>query len=144
MTDLVASDRSPFFGHFALLEIDAFAEADAIALLVEGAVPGHAVSRQLAARAVATIGGNPFYLQLLGEQLAGLAPPLDEDALKEALSRLVFHRTGRLAMFFEAELTRVVGRPAQALAILEQLARAPGRPADLQAALRLSSSSAVR
>jgi AAA+ ATPase superfamily predicted ATPase len=143
MTDLVASDRSPFFGHFALLEIDAFAEADAIALLVEGAVPDHAVSRQLAARAVATIGGNPFYLQLLGEQLAGLAPPLDEGALKEALSRLVFHRTGRLAMFFEAELARVVGRSAQALAILEQLARAPCRPADLQAALRLSSSSAV-
>src|SRR5262249_57969372 len=122
-------------------EIDAFAEADAIALLVEGAVPDHAVSRQVAARAVATIGGNPFYLQLLGEQLAGLAPPLDEGALKEALSRLIFHRTGRLAMFFEAELARVVGRSAQALAILEQLARAPGRPADLQAALRLSSSS---
>jgi hypothetical protein len=48
-------------------------------------VPDHAVSRQLAARAVATIGGNPFYLQL--------------------------------AMFFEAELARVVGRSAQALAI---------------------------
>jgi hypothetical protein len=46
-------------------------------------------------------------------------------------------------MFFEAELARVVGRSAQALAILEQLARAPRRPADLQAALRLSSSSAV-
>lgn len=46
-------------------------------------------------------------------------------------------------MFFEAELARVVGRSAQALAILEQLARAPCRPADLQAALRLSSSSAV-
>jgi len=143
MIDLVASPRSPFFGHFALLEVDAFAQADAIALLVEGAVPGHAVSRQLAARAVAIIGGNPFYLQLLGEQLAGLASPLDEGALKEALSRLLFHRTGRLAMFFEAELARVVGRSAQALAILEQLARAPGRPADLQAALRLSSSSAV-
>ena len=143
MIELVASDRSPFFGHFALLEIDGFAEADAIALLVEGALPGHAVSRQLAARAVAILGGNPFYLQLLGEQLAGLAPPLDEAALKEALSRLIFHRTGRLAMFFEAELARVVGRSAPALAILEQLARAPGRPADLQRALRLSSSSTV-
>jgi hypothetical protein len=32
MTDLVASSRSPFFGHFALLEIDAFADADAICL----------------------------------------------------------------------------------------------------------------
>ena len=41
MTDLVASNRSPFFGHFALLEIDAFTDRDAIALLVDGSVPGH-------------------------------------------------------------------------------------------------------
>ena len=143
MTDLVASERSPFFGHFTLLEIDEFERDDAVSLLVDGATPGRAVSRGLAERAVDSLGGNPFYLQLLGEQLAGLRAPLDEGALKEALSRLVFHRTGRLSMFFEAELTRVVGRSTTALAILEQLAREPKRPADLQTALRLSSSSAV-
>jgi Holliday junction resolvase len=36
-----------------------------------------------------------------------------------------------------------VGRSAAAQALLEQLARAPGRPVDLQKALRLSSSSVV-
>ena len=114
-----------------------------MALLIDSATPGRKVSRSLAERAVDTLGGNPFYLQLLGEQLAAIAPPLDEAALKEAVSRLVFHRTGRLALFFEAELARVVGRSAASLAILEQLARAPARPTDLQKALRLSSSSVV-
>jgi hypothetical protein len=46
-------------------------------------------------------------------------------------------------MFFEAELDRVVGRSSTSLAILEQLARAPMRPSELQAALRVSSAVAV-
>lgn len=143
MTDLVTSQRSPFYGHFELLEIEGFSKRDAQALLVDGAVPGRPVSEALAERAVESIGGNPFYLQLLGEQLAGLDAPLDEAALKEALSRLVFHRTGRLAMFFEAELQRVVSRSGPALALLEHIARTPSRPADLQRATGLSSSSTV-
>lgn len=35
MTDLVASQRSPFFGHFELLEVGEFEAEDAIALLIE-------------------------------------------------------------------------------------------------------------
>lgn len=143
ITNLVTSQRSPFFGHFDLLEIEGFSTADAQALLIDGAVPGRPISRPLAERAVEAIGGNPFYLQLLGEQLAALDAPLDEPALKEAISRLVFHRTGRLAMFFEAELQRVVGRSGPALALLEHIARSPSRPADLQRATGLSSSSTV-
>lgn len=143
MTDLVAAERSPFFGHFSLVEIGPFAQDDAVGLLVDGALPDRPVTRQLATRAVAVLGGNPFYLQLLGEQLGGMSAPLDETALKEALSRVLFHRTGRLALFFEAELGRAVGRSSISLAILEHLARAPARPADLQAALRISSSTAV-
>jgi AAA+ ATPase superfamily predicted ATPase len=102
MTDLVASQHSPFFGHFELVEVGEFEREDAVALLIDSATPGRKVSRALAERAVDTLGGNPFYLQLLGEQLAAIAPPLDEAALKEAVSRLVFHRTGRLALFFES------------------------------------------
>jgi len=143
MTDLVASRSSPFFGHFELLEVGEFEHADAVALLMDSAVPGKKLSRALAEKAVATLGGNPFYLQLLGEQLAALEPPLDDDAFKEALSRLLFHPTGRLALFFEAELARVVGRSAASLAILEQLSRGAARPVDLQRALRLSSSTVV-
>src|SRR5439155_20647467 len=109
MTDLVASQRSPFFGHFSILEIEPFDRKDAVALLVDGAPPDRPIPDEIAARAVDVVGGNPFYLQLLGEQLAGVAPPTNEASLKEALSRLLFHRTGRLALFFEAELVRIVG-----------------------------------
>lgn len=143
MTDLVTSQRSPFYGHFELLEIEGFSPLDAQALLIDGAVPGRPISKVLAKRAVNSIGTNPFYLQLLGEQLAGLEAPLDEAALKEAISRLVFHRTGRLAMFFEAELQRAVSRSGPALTLLEHIAREPSRPADLQRATGLSSSSTV-
>ncbi len=143
MTDLVASQRSPFFGHFELLEVGEFEAEDAIALLIDSSAPGRKVSRALAQKAFDTLGGNPFYLQLLGEQLAALATPLDEPALKEALSRLLFHRTGRLALFFESELARVVGRSSPSLAILEELARGAARPVDLQRATRQSSSSMV-
>jgi len=107
MTDLVSSQRSPFFGHFELMEIGEFETHDAVALLTDS-VPS--LGKALAERAVMTLGGNPFYLQLLGEQLGLLPGPLDEGALKEALSRLLFHRTGRLALFFEGELQRVVGQ----------------------------------
>lgn len=140
MTDLVSSQRSPFFGHFDLLEVGEFETTDAVSLMMDSAVPGRPVGRALAGKAVAALGGNPFYLQLLGEQLAAIDAPLDDGALKEALSRLLFHRTGRLSLFFEGELARVVGRSAPSLALLEQLAHGPARPVDLQRAVRLSSS----
>lgn len=140
MADLVAAERAPFFGHFDVLEIDEFEEADAIELLLASAPT---LSPALAKQAVTTLGGTPFYLQLLGEQLVGLGGAIDEAALKEALSRLLFHRTGRLALYFETELARVVGRSAPSLAILVQLARAPSRLVDLQHALRITSSTAL-
>lgn len=139
MTDLVASQRSPFFGHFELLEVGEFGPRDAVDLLMDSA---H-VSREVAVQAFNTLGGNPFYLQLLGEQLSSIPGERDAQALKEAISRLLFHRTGRLALYFEGELARVVGRSAVFQAMLEQLARSPARPVDLQKALRLSSSMVV-
>ncbi|MCK6544449.1 ATP-binding protein [Myxococcota bacterium] len=141
MTDLVSAQRSPFFGHFSLLEVGPFTRDDAVTLVLDGAPPGRPIPRAVAERAFDVLGGSPFHLQLLGEQLAGLDTPLDEGALKEALSRLLFHRTGRLAMFYEAELARIVGRSPVFLAILETLARERRRASELGASLGLSSSS---
>lgn len=147
MTDLATSQRSPFFGHFSILEIAPFDRANAIALLTSGAPSDRPIPRAIAERAFDVLGGNPFYLQLLGEQLTGLpAPassPIDEDTFKEALSRLLFHPTGRLALFFERELARIVGRSSVFLSILEEIARGPKRMNEVQAALRITSSMAV-
>lgn len=146
LTELVASQRSPFFGHFSILEIPPFDRENAIALLQGGAPPERPIPRAIAEHAFEVFGGNPFYLQLLGEQLAGLPESplsIDEDAFKEALSRLLFHRTGRLALFFESELARIVGKSAVFLSMLLEISREPKRMNEVQAALQISSAMAA-
>ena len=119
LRDLVHSSKSPFFQHFSILEIGEMARADAIRLLTTGGIPG-----AIAERAVDVLGGQPFYLQLLGDELTRAGEPWDERALKEAIQRLLFNRTGRLALFFEREFHALVGKSAILAHLLEILAEA--------------------
>lgn len=139
LTELVTSERSPFFQHFSLMELPPLAREDGIALLVESAPPDRPISRALAERAVDAVGGHPFYLQLLGETLTAMQPPLDELALREALGQLAFTRTGRLALYFENEYRRTIGRSASLAAVLHVLAGGPRRPGEVSAALGIAS-----
>src|SRR5204863_7429943 len=129
----------PFFQHFSLMELGPLARDDGIALLVESAPPDRPISRELAGRAVDAVGGHPFYLQLLGETLTGIRPPIDEVALREAIGPLVFTRTGRLALYFENEYRRTIGRAASLAAVLHVVAAAPRRPGEISAALGTAS-----
>lgn len=139
LTELVTSERSPFFQHFSLMELGPLGRDDGIALLVESAPPDRPISAELAGRAVDVMGGNPFYLQLLGETLTGIRPPIDEIALREALGQLVFTRTGRLALYFENEYRRAVGKAASLAAVLNVIAAEPRRPSEVSAALGAAS-----
>jgi hypothetical protein len=139
LTELVTSERSPFFQHFSLMELGPLAREDAIALLVESAPPDRPIGRELAGRAVDAVGGHPFYLQLLGETLTGIRPPIDDVALREALGQLAFTRTGRLALYFENEYRRTIGRAASLAAVLHVLAGGPRRPSEVSAALGIAS-----
>ncbi len=139
LTELVTSERSPFFQHFSLMELGPLARDDGIALLVESAPPDRPISRALAGRAVDAVGGHPFYLQLLGETLTAIPPPLDEVALREALGQLAFTRTGRLALYFENEYRRTIGRSASLAAVLHVLAAEPRRPGEVSTALGIAS-----
>jgi len=139
LTELVTSERSPFFQHFSLMELGPLGRDDGIALLVESAPPDRPISREIAGRAIDAIGGHPFYLQLLGETLTTIRPPLDEVALREALGQLAFTRTGRLALYFENEYRRTVGRAASLAAVLHVLAAGPKRPSEVAAALGIAS-----
>lgn len=139
LTELVTSERSPFFQHFSLMELGPLAREDGIALLVESAPPDRPIDRELAGRAVAAVGGHPFYLQLLGETLTAIRPPSDEVALREALGQLAFTRTGRLALYFENEYRRAVGRAASLAAVLHVVAAEPRRPGEISAALGIAS-----
>jgi Holliday junction resolvase len=80
---------------------------------------------------VDVIGGHPFYVQLLGEALVASGPPLDEQSLKSALQDLLFSRTGRLALYFENEFHRLVGRATYLAAALQALADGPQRLTDV-------------
>lgn len=127
LTKLVTAESSPFFRHFTVMELSPFGRDDAIALLVGSAPSDRPITHQMAGRVVDVLGGHPFYLQLLGETFTSAWPPLNEGVLKEALGQLLFTRSGRLALYFENEYRRAVGRAASLAAVLAKLAEGPQR-----------------
>jgi AAA+ ATPase superfamily predicted ATPase len=135
LSELVTDERSPFFQHFSLLELGPFRRREAIGLLIDNAPPERPLSTELAARAVDIFGGHPFYLQLLGEALTRQLPGSDDATFKEALQELLFSRTGRLALYFENELQRLVGRSGYLAKTLEVLAAGPRRAAEVARAI---------
>lgn len=144
LTELVTSERSPFFQHFALMELGPFSENDAVELLTTESPAARPISRELAERAVATIGGHPFHLQLLGEAIVAREPPYDLGTLRDAIEELVFSRTGRLSLYFENEHQRLVGRAAMLAATLDALAEGPRRLTEVATATGQGSGAAVR
>jgi AAA+ ATPase superfamily predicted ATPase/Holliday junction resolvase len=141
---LVTAEHSPFFQHFAILDLGPFGREDAISLLEHHSPPQRPISHELAARAVETIGGHPFYLQLLGETLTGQRRPPDKNDLKAALQDLLFSRTGRLGLYFENEYHRLVGRSTFLAATLGALAEGPLRLSDVASKTNASSGATVR
>ncbi len=140
---LVTAEHSPFFQHFAILDLGPFEYEDAVTLLEQHSAPKRPISRDLAARAVEMIGGHPFYLQLLGETMTEQkkAPSLAD--LKSACQRLLFSRTGRLGLYFENEYNRLVGRSGSLAATLTALASGPIRLSDIAKRIKATSGATV-
>jgi uncharacterized protein len=132
---LVTERHSPFFHHFAMLEVGPFAREDAIRLLTDRSEAGRAIPETVAVRAVDLVGGSPFYLQLVGETLERLPGPVDDDALRQAVQELLFSRTGRLALYFEAQFAALVGRSTYLAAVLTTLAEGPRRVSEIAKAI---------
>jgi AAA+ ATPase superfamily predicted ATPase len=131
LRQLVTSERSPFFQHFDFMELGPMAAPDAQALLQRTGPPGRAIPAEVARQAVQILGGNPFYLQLFGEVLTGLAPPYDPGLVRQVYSELLFTRTGRLALYFEREFDRLVGSAATLAATVEALVDGPRRAVEI-------------
>lgn len=144
LEEMVTEKHSPFFQHFALMSLDRFSEHDAAELLVEGSPKDRPIPPETAAMAVEKLGGNPFYLQLLGEELTSCDPPLDEQALKDAVQRLLFVRHGRLALYFERIFDQLVGKSTFLAAVLGSLSGSPRRVSDIAAQLRIRTGDAAR
>jgi Holliday junction resolvase len=96
------------------------ARPDAIELVT--AASEGALSREIGEALVDAVGGQPFYLQVLGDELLRDGPPFDRDAVKHTLQRTLFSRTGRLGLYFERLHSGLVGRSGHAAAVLGALA----------------------
>jgi AAA+ ATPase superfamily predicted ATPase len=132
LVELATSEHSPFFQHFALMDVGAFAEADAIELLVQASADRAPIGEALARQVFRTVGGHPFYLQVIGEAMADKAcGAVDERTLKESIQQELFSRTGRLALYFANEYQRIVGRATTLAATLDGLAQGPRRLTDV-------------
>jgi AAA+ ATPase superfamily predicted ATPase/Holliday junction resolvase len=144
LEDMITREHSPFFQHFALMYVEPFRAPEAVALLVDESRPDRPIPRALAERTVAALGGHPFYLQLVGEELIAREPPYDEASLKDALQTVLFSETGRLALYLQLAFDRVVGRSAYLAATLEALSDGPARVTDVAARIRAGTGDAAR
>ena len=70
LKELVSDRASPFFQHMVLMELGPMDRGDAVALMT-----ANGLAASLAERAFDVLGGNPFYLQLLGEELLEMGGP---------------------------------------------------------------------
>lgn len=143
LAELVTSRRSPFFQHFAVMDLSPFGQADAVSLLTDKSPRDRRIPKALAARAVEVLGGHPFYLQLLGQTLTRAPPPYDEQTFKLALQDVLFSRTGRLSLYFEREHAQLVGRSSYLAACLDALSEGPQRLTDLAVAIGATSGATV-
>ncbi len=144
LEDMVSRSHSPFFQHFDIMRLDRFSAQDACDLLLESAPQERPIPEPLARRAVAAIGGHPFYVQLLGQEIITQAPPYDEHTLKAALQSLLFARSGRLSLYFQNEFDRLVGRSTYLAAVLDAVAGGPLRLTDIARAIKARSGEAAR
>jgi hypothetical protein len=124
-------------------ELGPFTAEAATELLQKESRPENPIPKNLAELAVRTLGGHPFYVQMLGEELVEHSGTLDNSALKAALQKLLFSRTGRLALYLESEFQKLVGRSTFLAAALDALAGGPASLTSISKMIQTSSGSTV-
>jgi Holliday junction resolvase len=132
---LVTSKTSPFFQHFELMQIGPLPREAALRLLVESCSGERRIPTGLAEIAIDLVGTRPFYLQMIGDAIIRNEPPYDQHTLKDVVQDMLFSAMGRLSLYFENELERLVGRSANLAAVLEALADGPRRLGEIARAI---------
>jgi AAA+ ATPase superfamily predicted ATPase len=136
LVELATSEHSPFFQHFTLMDVGSFSEEDSVELLVQASADRGPITEELARQVFRTVGGHPFYLQIIGEAMTETADGTpNERTLKESLQHEIFSRTGRLALYFANEYQRLVGRATTLAATLDCLSQGPKRLTDVAQAI---------
>ncbi|MBM4781561.1 MAG: ATP-binding protein [Archangiaceae bacterium] len=143
LLELATSQHSPFFQHFEVIEVGAFDEAFAVKLLVAASTDAVApITEALARKLYRALGGNPFYLQVVGEAVAQERGRADAK-LRNALQQTLFSDTGRLSLYFTNEFTRLVGRATTLAATLNALATGPLTVTQVATAIDCATAAAV-
>jgi Holliday junction resolvase/AAA+ ATPase superfamily predicted ATPase len=124
MKELVSDERSPFFQHFKILEVKDFSESDGIHMVMSlSDNADHQISSEFAHRLIELIGTNPFYLQILASELC--ENEIDEISFKMVIQENLFSSVGRLYLYFQNLIGRVVGRSSSLEQTLITIARFP-------------------
>ncbi len=103
--------------------------------MAPGGPPDRQIPEFLAELAVDLFGARPFYLQMLGDAITRTEPPYDQSTLKATVQDLLFSSMGRLSLYFENELERLVGRSTNLASVLESLATGPKRLGEIAKAI---------
>jgi Holliday junction resolvase len=142
LRQIIDAPSAPFFQHFTSLHLGPLPEPEAIGLLVRfSRESGAAIPEELCRRMAQLVGTNPYYLQILGEEMVlgaggrggGQAP--DEDEWKRVCQKVVLQPSGRLYQYFEQIHQKVAGRSSLLEKVLVALAEGPGRGSAIAAAV---------
>lgn len=144
LESMVTREHSPFFQHFSLMHLDRFSKDDAVRFLMQASPEDRVIPEDLATAAVQAVGGHPYYVQLLGEQMTSREPPFDERSLKEALQELLFSRSGRLSLYFQNTYDRLVGNSTFLASVLGCVSNGSKRVTDISKELRIRTGDAAR
>jgi len=134
LRQITEEPSAPFFQHFTSLHLGPLPEPEAIGLLGEfSRQSGAAIPEELCRRITQLVGTNPYYLQILGEEMVlgaggragGEAP--DENEWKRVCQKVVLQPSGRLYQYFEQIHQKVAGRSALLEKVLVALAEGPAR-----------------
>lgn len=142
LRELVSSEASPFFQHFDVMELRDLPEPEALKML-EACSEGR-ISEPLGRRLIDVVGTQPFYLQVLGEELVRDGAPFDEQAIRHTAQRVLFSRTGRLSLYFERRFAQLIGRSTYLAATVEALAVADATVTELARTIGAPSGDTVR
>lgn len=142
LRQITEDPAAPFFQHFTSLHLGPLPEPEAISLLAGfSRQSGAAIPEDLCRRMTQLVGTNPYYLQILGEEMVlgaggrdgGQAP--DEDEWKRVCQKVVLQPSGRLYQYFEQIHQKVAGRSALLDKVLVTLAEGPARGSAIAAAV---------
>ncbi len=144
LRDLLLDVNAPFFQHFRLLDLQPFSRQEAVELLTTF-VPeeGKTIPLSLAHEIIDLVGANPFYLQVIGEELCAEESTEEIRAvtLKTTLQRTLFDNTGRLNLYFQRLLNDIIGKSSSLESVLLTLTE-DRRITDIARAIHVDSGTA--